>query len=229
MEPDNLERKLIVVKLRHHTLEMVNSDHPEFDMKRAAYKEHDECLEEYFSFVREHIEESDVTRAYQDTHAGDDMIIWILMAARGSPNAQLLCDLVMDDVELEVTEDVGLVSEYLDTADRSEELGAKVRSRSTDENMNYVFELMADLLSLRAEKDRLIDERDAYIAEVIDSTLKTGETGVLFIGAGHYVEVALTDRGAYDIECISPPFQEEYLLKLDQYADLAIERLCNGT
>ena len=36
-------------------------------------------------------------------------------------------------------------------------------------------------------KDKLIHERDAFIAKAIDSTLKNDETGILFIGAAHNV------------------------------------------
>ncbi len=34
---------------------------------------------------------------------------------------------------------------------------------------------------------QILEKRDAFIAQSIDSTLKDGETGLLFIGASHYV------------------------------------------
>ena len=45
-------------------------------------------------------------------------------------------------------------------------------------------------------KDRLLEERDLFIARSIDSSLKEGETGLLFIGASHDV----VSRIAKDIE-----------------------------
>ena len=36
-------------------------------------------------------------------------------------------------------------------------------------------------------KDRLMEDRDAFIAQNISSTLQDGETGLLFIGASHNV------------------------------------------
>lgn len=42
-------------------------------------------------------------------------------------------------------------------------------------------------------KDSLMHKRDAYIAKVIDNTLKDNETGLLFIGAAHNVVHELPD------------------------------------
>jgi hypothetical protein len=36
-------------------------------------------------------------------------------------------------------------------------------------------------------KDRLMEDRNAFIAKTISSTLKDGETGLLFIGASYNV------------------------------------------
>ncbi|HNY33468.1 MAG TPA: hypothetical protein PKK68_02315 [Methanothrix soehngenii] len=48
-------------------------------------------------------------------------------------------------------------------------------------------------------KDRLLLERDLFIARAIDATLPEGETGLLFIGAAHDVLSKL----AGDIEVLS--------------------------
>ena len=54
--------------------------------------------------------------------------------------------------------------------------------------------LLQEYANLRAEgrqapspeqRARLLEERDSYIAQVINSTLQEGDVGVLFIGAGH--------------------------------------------
>jgi hypothetical protein len=55
-----------------------------------------------------------------------------------------------------------------------------------------------------AEKDTLLKQRDAYIAQRINSTLGAGETGVLFLGLLHSVE-HLLDRDILVLYPISRP------------------------
>ena len=43
-------------------------------------------------------------------------------------------------------------------------------------------------------KDQLLADRDAYIAQRIDSTLMPGEVGLLFIGLGHNIQPLLEGR-----------------------------------
>lgn len=58
--------------------------------------------------------------------------------------------------------------------------------------------------SRHAESDNLLKQRDAYIAQRINSTLGAGETGVLFLGLLHNVE-HLLDRDIMVLYPISRP------------------------
>jgi hypothetical protein len=47
------------------------------------------------------------------------------------------------------------------------------------------------LLKLKNEGEELLRQRDVYIADRIDTTLRDGETGILFIGLLHNVDKLL--------------------------------------
>ncbi len=49
-------------------------------------------------------------------------------------------------------------------------------------------------------KDKLLEERDLFIARAIDASLKEGETGLLFIGASH--NVLLKIAGDIEVKCL---------------------------
>ncbi len=50
------------------------------------------------------------------------------------------------------------------------------------------------VLEYAGQKDRLLMERDAYIAKRINNTLMLGEVGLLFIGLGHNIQPLLADK-----------------------------------
>ena len=49
-------------------------------------------------------------------------------------------------------------------------------------------------------KDKLLEERDLFIARAIDATLEEGETGLLFIGASHNVLPKIA--GDIEVKCL---------------------------
>lgn len=49
-------------------------------------------------------------------------------------------------------------------------------------------------LKYLSRRDQLLADRDAYIAQRIDSTLMPGEAGLLFIGLGHNIKPLLSDK-----------------------------------
>jgi pheromone shutdown protein TraB len=83
---------------------------------------------------------------------------------RGSRNYQLVLHLLNLGAELQATERVALLLQ------EHANLRAESRQAPSPE-----------------QRQRLLEERDAYIADVIGSTLQEAELGVLFIGAGHHV------------------------------------------
>jgi hypothetical protein len=122
------------------------------------------------------------TRLYQDglPVCGREAEIVRDLARQGSRNHQLLLELVSRGATLMGTESAPLiVAEYR----RIQKLLEASRLEDSDDVA----------LELRAEGERLLRERDAFMASRIDSTLQEGETGVLFVGLLHRVDELLGD------------------------------------
>jgi hypothetical protein len=93
---------------------------------------------------------------------------------QGSKNYQLVGELLKRGAVLTKTEDLPLVKrEYGYLTKVASSKSAKERE--------------AAALRYRLAQNRLIQERDSYIARRINATLGEGETGILFIGANHDV------------------------------------------
>lgn len=104
-------------------------------------------------------------------------------ATKGSRNYQIVQKLMDRGARIEATESVELLRQeyrYIKTFLDAETPQARAAAEA---DYNQV-------------KDKLLEERDAFIAAAIDSTLKDDETGLLFIGASHHVQQWL----AKDIE-----------------------------
>lgn len=99
-------------------------------------------------------------------------------AARGSKNYRLVLELVHGGAELRKTEDAALLLQEQENI-----LGLLQPGRGQDKARNAE--------QYQQRRDRLMAERDRFIAGAIDATLKEGEAGVLFIGASHDVAAHL--------------------------------------
>ncbi len=95
-------------------------------------------------------------------------------ARKGSRNYQIILDLMRRGAEIRKTEDVALLKEEY------KRILKLAQSRS-------VWKRIMAYIGYRLHRDRLMEERDKFIAMTINETLKEGETGVLFIGAYHDV------------------------------------------
>lgn len=96
-------------------------------------------------------------------------------AAKGSRNYQIVQKLVDRGARIEATESVPLLRQeygYIKAFLDAKTPEARVRAEA---EYNRV-------------KDKLLEERDMFIASAINSTLPDGETGLLFIGASHNVQ-----------------------------------------
>ncbi len=116
-------------------------------------------------------------RLYQDglPECGREADIVRDLARQGSRNHQLLLEAMGRGATLMGTESAPLlVAEYR----RIQKLVEAARQGAGDEVG----------LELRAEGERLLKARDAFIARRIDETLRPGETGVLFMGLLHRVD-----------------------------------------
>jgi hypothetical protein len=136
------------------------------------------------------------TRLYQDglPVCGREAEIVRDLARQGSRNHQLLLELMSRGAILTGTESAPLiVAEYR-------------RIQKLIEASRMMEDSDAVALELRAEGERLLRERDAFIAARIDSTLREGESGVLFVGLLHRVDELLGD--GFDVQQVihSLPF-----------------------
>jgi hypothetical protein len=117
------------------------------------------------------------TRIYQDgLPCSGDLGLTIVRetADKGSRNYQIVRKLIEKGGKIEATENPQLLrKEY-------EHIKAILTARTNDEKV-------AAANSYDRIKDDLIHERDIYIANAIDISLKNDETGLLFIGAFHNV------------------------------------------
>lgn len=123
------------------------------------------------------------TRLYQDglPVCGRETEISRDLAAQGSRNHQLLVELMERGASLMGTESPELmVREYR----RIQQLVQASRSHAPDSLLE----------KLKREGETLLHERDAFIAERIDATLREGETGILFLGLLHRVDELLDGK-----------------------------------
>jgi hypothetical protein len=140
------------------------------------------------------------TRLYQDglPVCGREIEIVRDLARQGSRNHQILLAAVDRGARLMGTESAPLiVAEYR----RVQKLIQASRLMESESD--------AVALELRAEGERLLRERDAYIATRIGTTLEDGETALLFIGLLHRVDDLLGD--GYEVHHVihSLPFGAE--------------------
>lgn len=116
-------------------------------------------------------------RIYQDgMPCGGELALKIVneTAEKGSLNYQIVKKLIEKGAIIEATESPELLlKEY-------EHIRAFANAR-TEEEKAEAKRRYEDV------KDRLMEERDTFIARAIDVTLREGETGLLFIGAAHNI------------------------------------------
>jgi len=129
------------------------------------------------------------TRLYQDSLpvCGSELEIVTELATAGSLNHHLLLRLVERGATIMGTESAELLLQEYELAKRI----LAVRSPGNDAGIEAS---QKDLMELSLRK------RDRFIAERIDKTLLAGETGVLFLGALHFLEDGLKK----DIRVIYP-------------------------
>lgn len=95
-------------------------------------------------------------------------------AAKGSRNYQIVQKLMDKGARIEATEKVELLRREYGFIKALLEARTDAERRTAEEQYTCA-------------KDSLLAERDQFIAEAIDATLKDDETGLLFIGASHNV------------------------------------------
>ncbi len=160
---------------------------------REKWIENQRKIENFWNDVEKEIDSLNLdyskTRIYQDgLPCGGELGLKIVRetADKGSRNYLIVRNLIEKGETIEATESPELLrKEY-------EHIKAIVTAESEKEKAEAI-------QKYEQIKDELMRERDDYIANAIDITLKDGETGVLFIGAAHNVVSKLPK----DIEVIS--------------------------
>lgn len=128
-------------------------------------------------------------RIYQDgLPAGGDTGRRIVeeVAEKGSPNYQIIAELLKRGAQLEKTEHAGLLQEEYRLIRQI--LTAPATAERAGAEQVY-----------RLRSEALLVQRDRFIAKRIYESLQEGEVGLLFIGASHQVRSYLPE----DIEVIS--------------------------
>ena len=179
-------RKLFVIRIVHTPLDMGSmKDGLERDgvsrIGRQRWEENQRKIEKFWNEVDDEIGrlglDTKKLRIFQDglPVAGElgERIVRET-AEKGSKNYRIIQKLMDKGAKIEATEDPKLLRQeygYIKAL-----LEAKTQRERADAATGY-----------DQVKDRLMEDRDAFIAGSISSTLKDGETGLLFIGASHNV------------------------------------------
>ena len=181
-----LLRKLLVIRIVHTPLDMGSmKDGLEREgvskIGRQRWEDNQRKIEKFWEEVDQEVDrlglKLDEVRIYQDglPCAGElgERIVRET-ADKGSKNYQIISRLMDRGAKIEATESPELLRQEYSHIKAI--LEAKTEQERTDAGARY------DLV-----KDRLMEDRDAFIGQTISSTLKDGETGLLFIGASHNV------------------------------------------
>ncbi|MBU4373731.1 MAG: hypothetical protein KJ714_04675 [Euryarchaeota archaeon] len=188
-------RRLILIRIIHTSADMGSMGEGLVKegmakIGREKWLENQRKIEKFWDDLEKEIDDLDLdysrTKIYQDgLPCGGELGLRIVRetADKGSKNYQIVSKLIERGAAIEATESPELLrKEY-------EHIKALITAMTPEEKADA---------GRRYEqiKDELLQERDAYIAKVIDISLKDDETGLLFIGAVHNVIPKL----AVDIE-----------------------------
>ena len=148
--------------------------------------EQEKSIKEMWDGIYEKIQKTNISyrsmRIYQDAMpvCGREKEIAEKLARKASRNHQLILDLLKKGANLEGTEDPDLLIEEYDNL--SQLIGkASVSIQSYRDSLN----------KYKENGVKLMKQRDAFIAERIISTLKEGETPLVFMGVRHELEKLL--------------------------------------
>ena len=169
----------------------------------TSLAEQEKSVKEMWDGIHEKIQNTNIScptiRIYQDAMpvCGREKEIAEKLAQKASRNHQLILELVKNGANLEGTEDPDLlIEEY---GNLSQLIGkAAVSIQSYRDSLNEYKEKGALLMK----------KRDAFIAERIKSTLKEGETPLVFMGVRHELEKLLQSSFAINYIIYRLPFKK---------------------
>ncbi len=192
-------RKLIVIRIVHAPSDMGSmKDGLEKEgiakLGRQRWEENQRKIANFWDEVERDVEalgiDTEKLRIYQDglpcAGALGERIVRET-AERGSRNYQIIRRLMDRGAKIEATESPELLRKEYDYIKAF--LEAKTGAEREEALKRY-----------DQAKDKLMEDRDAFIAQSINSTLKDGETGLLFIGASHNVIPKIAKD--IDVKCL---------------------------
>ena len=192
-------RKLIVVRIVHAPSDMGSASAGlekagKSALGEARWQENQKKIEKFWQELETEVEGLglDMTKLhiYQDglPCAGEigERIVRDT-AAKGSRNYQIVQKLMDRGARIEATESVDLLRREYGFIKALLEAKTDSERRAAEEQYNRA-------------KDNLLVQRDQFIAQAIDASLKDGETGLLFIGASHNVLPKIASD--IDVKCL---------------------------
>lgn len=186
-------RTLIHIPIVHAPVDMGGLAEPIRKIKieklgRQGWESNVASIEQMWKETRRRVEQWDLpyprVRVYQDglPVCGHEVEIVSDLAKAGSPNHQLILYLLKKGAELTGTESAEILLEEYGLVKRFFAAKTEEEARTIAEDQ-------------RRSSNDLLRRRDEFIAKRINETLRTGETGILFLGMLH----DLGDRLAPDI------------------------------
>jgi hypothetical protein len=181
-----LTRKLILIRIVHTPFDMGSMKEGleregVVKIGRQRWEENQRRIERFWEDVEKEVKalglDPSRLRIYQDGlpcagELGEGIVRET--ASKGSRNYQIIQRLMDRGARIEATESPDLLRKEYGYIRALLEAKTEDERRSAEARYYQV-------------KDRLLEERDLFIARSIDSTLQEGETGLLFIGASHNV------------------------------------------
>jgi len=196
------------------------------NLGEEIWTKHRRTVEDFWDAISDYFDSIEVKgmKIYQDGMVGEDKIGKKIVedtAKAGSKNYQLVSRLLERGAVLVKTEDFKLVKQEYD------------RLLAITQAKSILRKVMA-FLKYKLVKTILLNKRDAFIAKRIDETLRSGEKGILFIGAFHKIKGRLPKniqvREIKDTDKIRRyqrllPFHNKYRTQFDELGKYIISEV----
>lgn len=197
-------RKLLYVPILHSSADM-GSVAPSLENKGIAmtgiegWESHKKTISKFWDSLSKYFKKLDVKnfQIYQDGLAADGelgMKIVDKAAEKGSQNYQIIKDLVSKGARVVKTEDITILMKEVNLIKKMTCPSSKLKK-------------LASALKYKLVKNKLLEERDKFIADRINKTL--AKNGVIFIGAYHNI-TPLLDKDITVEEVKKKAYVEEY-------------------
>jgi len=198
-------KKLIYIPIVHTEVDMgsLNEEIKKQYLEKYGeekWKEHTKTIEKIWEGLRKKIKDLKLdakkVRIYQDglPLCGQEEKIIRELAARKSPNHELIVWLMEQGAKLEGTEDPKLLLKEYEMLKNSQKT---THAAKNDEQ----------------KAQMVLKERDIFIAQRIKNTLKEEEIGILFIGLMHRVDEALDPGISVSYLIYHLPFKRNFEMK----------------